>query len=184
MPGGAYDVNVAYNVAPYVTYEIGWDIDTQDWRQPGPAAIEEALAKAEPGDIVLMHDGGGDRSQTIEALRNAIPRMKEEGWSFVTIDELLAIEDAERDYAAEAKPSVEIPQPQEQPTSDTTTDYTAQTPAYGYGYDTTGTYGYTGTDVYSYNAYTNQNQTWSWDTNNYGYSDWGSLEYTTPATGY
>ena len=36
-----------------------------------------------------MHDGGGNRSQTIEALRNALPKLKAQGYKFVTIDELL-----------------------------------------------------------------------------------------------
>ena len=58
--------------------EIGWNID-----------IEEALLSASPGDIILMHDGGGDRQQTVDALRSALPQLKEDGFSFVTIDELL-----------------------------------------------------------------------------------------------
>ena len=37
-----------------------------------------------------MHDGGGDRSQTVEALRQALPVLKEKGYRFVTVDELLA----------------------------------------------------------------------------------------------
>lgn len=40
-----------------------------------------------------MHDGGGDRSQTVEALRIALPYLKEQGFRFVTIDELLAYND-------------------------------------------------------------------------------------------
>ena len=36
-----------------------------------------------------MHDGGGDRSQTIEGLRQALPKLKEQGYSFITVQELL-----------------------------------------------------------------------------------------------
>ena len=36
-----------------------------------------------------MHDGGGDRSQTVEGLRQALPKMKEQGYSFITVQELL-----------------------------------------------------------------------------------------------
>ena len=160
MPGGAYGEDVALNVLPYVTYEIGWDIDTLDWRRPGAAAIEEALGKAESGDVVLMHDGGGDRSQTVEALRNALPRMKAEGWRFVTIDELLAIEDAQHDPAAECKPTVAIPEPEPDASSGTNANAIdgmggmqgATGGAYGYGY---------GTDAYGYGTGT----------------EWGYVEY-------
>ena len=40
-------------------------------------------------NIILMHDGGGDRSQTIEGLRQALPKLKEQGYSFITVQELL-----------------------------------------------------------------------------------------------
>ena len=42
-----------------------------------------------PGDIVLMHDGGGNRKNTIEGLRIALPKLAQDGWKFVTIDELM-----------------------------------------------------------------------------------------------
>ena len=37
-----------------------------------------------------MHDGGGDRSQTVEALRSALPKLAAQGYKFVTVDELMA----------------------------------------------------------------------------------------------
>ena len=88
-PGGNYSADVAYNVREHVTYEIGWDIDTNDWKKPGADAIEAQLLSVQGGNIVLMHDGGGDRTQTIEALRRALPALKEEGWEFVTVEELM-----------------------------------------------------------------------------------------------
>lgn len=60
----------------------------------GADAIAERLLSAKSGDVVLMHDGGGDRSQTIEALKIALPQLKAEGYKFVTIDQLLAYDDA------------------------------------------------------------------------------------------
>lgn len=46
-----------------------WDVDTGDWAMPGSSTIARAvLTRARPGSIVLMHDGGGDRSQTVTAL--------------------------------------------------------------------------------------------------------------------
>lgn len=89
-PGGNYYGSLIDNLKDIVDVEVGWDVDTEDWRRPGAAAIEQAILSAKPGDVVLMHDGGGDRSQTIEGLRNALPKLVQEGYKFVTIDQLMA----------------------------------------------------------------------------------------------
>lgn len=89
-PGGNFHGDIVWTLEPYITAEIGWDIDTEDWRRPGADTIAQRILKAQPGNVVLMHDGGGDRSQTVEALRQALPKLKEEGYKFVTVDELLA----------------------------------------------------------------------------------------------
>ncbi len=88
-PGGNYPLEVWQNTEDLVAAEIGWDIDTEDWRQPGTDTIVNRLKTCTPGDIVLMHDGGGDRSQTIAALDEAIPYLLENGYRFITIDELM-----------------------------------------------------------------------------------------------
>jgi peptidoglycan-N-acetylglucosamine deacetylase len=66
-----------------------WDVDTLDWSKPGVAKILSNM-KREIGQasIVLMHDGGGDRSQTIAALPLMIDWLKAQGYTFVTVDEL------------------------------------------------------------------------------------------------
>lgn len=92
-PGGNFNESTALNLKPLVSAEIGWNIDTEDWRRPGAEAIAEKIKQAKNGSIILMHDGGGDRSQTVEALRIALPYLKEQGFRFVTIDELLAYND-------------------------------------------------------------------------------------------
>lgn len=89
-PGGNFHGSIVWTLEPYITAEIGWNVDTEDWRRPGADAIAQRIMKAQPGDVVLMHDGGGDRSQTVEALKQALPKLKEEGYRFVTIDDLLA----------------------------------------------------------------------------------------------
>jgi len=89
-PGGYYYGDLIYNLHPYVTAEIGWNVDTQDWATPGVDSIVQQIESAQPGYVVLMHDGGGDRSQTVEALQTALPYMVQQGYSFITIDELLA----------------------------------------------------------------------------------------------
>ena len=88
-PGGNFPPEVIANLSPYIASEIGWNIDTQDWQRPGVEAIKEQILSAKPGDIILMHDGGGDRTQTIEALAEALPILKEQGFQFVTIGQLL-----------------------------------------------------------------------------------------------
>lgn len=94
-PGGNFPVKVWRNVSDLVSAEIGWNIDTVDWQKPGADYIVQQILAAEPGSIVLMHDGGGDRSQTVQALRQALPQLKEQGYRFITIDELLEYPAAE-----------------------------------------------------------------------------------------
>jgi peptidoglycan-N-acetylglucosamine deacetylase len=67
-----------------------WDVDTGDWAMPGaPAIATTVLDQARPGSIVLMHDGGGDRSDTVEALPAVIEGLLARGYRFARVDELL-----------------------------------------------------------------------------------------------
>ncbi len=91
-PGGNYYGDIISTLAPYVDAEVGWDIDTEDWRLPGSDAIYEAIMSAKPGQVILMHDGGGDRWQTVEAVKRAVPELVAQGYRLVTVDELLAYE--------------------------------------------------------------------------------------------
>ena len=69
---------------------IQWDIDPRDWALPGVGAIESnVLANAHPGAIVIMHDGGGDRSETLAALPDIIDTLRARGYTFVTVTQLL-----------------------------------------------------------------------------------------------
>lgn len=88
-PGGNFDTSVATDLEGIVTAEIGWNVDTTDWKKTGADVIAQRIQSAGPGNIILMHDGGGDRSQTIEGLRQALPKLKEQGYSFITVQELL-----------------------------------------------------------------------------------------------
>lgn len=89
-PGGNYYGDAIANLEPYVDAEIGWDVDTEDWRLPGEDAIYEAIMSVQPGQVVLMHDGGGDRTQTVKAVQRAVPELVAQGYRLVTVDELLA----------------------------------------------------------------------------------------------
>lgn len=62
---------------------LGWTVDPRDWSRPGVDAIVQAVhAQLRPGGVVLMHDAGGDRSQTVQALHLLIPQLAEMGWTF------------------------------------------------------------------------------------------------------
>jgi peptidoglycan-N-acetylglucosamine deacetylase len=76
---------------------IGQKIDTHDWEQPGgkqiPAKeiINNALSQADDGNIILLHDSGGDRSQTVIALPQIIDDLRQQGYEFVSVPELLGM---------------------------------------------------------------------------------------------
>ncbi|MFJ3084800.1 glycosyltransferase [Streptomyces sp. NPDC086838] len=64
--------------------------DSEDWKRPGVRAIiERATPKHGKGAIILMHDSGGDRSQTVTALGKFLPKMQEQGYSFANLTDAL-----------------------------------------------------------------------------------------------
>jgi peptidoglycan-N-acetylglucosamine deacetylase len=68
---------------------IEWDVDPRDWSRPGTGAIEaRILGSVRNGSIVLMHDGGGPRGQTLAALPTIIGTLKARGYGFVTVAQL------------------------------------------------------------------------------------------------
>ncbi|WP_231978078.1 polysaccharide deacetylase family protein [Streptomyces sp. TLI_053] len=68
-----------------------WDVDAKDWSRPGPGIVADRVLRAVgPGSVVLMHDGGGDRSQTVAALPGVITGLRRRGYRIVGLDELLA----------------------------------------------------------------------------------------------
>ena len=69
------------------------DYDSEDWRRQGVVAtVRHASPPGTAGGIVMFHDGGGDRSQTVAALAELIPRLRERGFRFVTISELAGLD--------------------------------------------------------------------------------------------
>lgn len=66
------------------------DLDTRDWARPGPKAIAEAATpEGTDGAVVMLHDAGGDRKQTIAALDTYIPDMLARGYTFATVSEAM-----------------------------------------------------------------------------------------------
>jgi peptidoglycan-N-acetylglucosamine deacetylase len=67
-----------------------WSLDTDDWQLPGARTIvHRVLSGAKPGSIVLMHDAGGNRSETIAALPKVIRGLRKQGYKLVTVPQLL-----------------------------------------------------------------------------------------------
>lgn len=70
---------------------ILFDVAPDDWENPGIyIVIKRVISSVKPGSIILLHDGGGDRSQTVEATKSIIDILKKDGYSFLTISEMLS----------------------------------------------------------------------------------------------
>jgi peptidoglycan/xylan/chitin deacetylase (PgdA/CDA1 family)/GT2 family glycosyltransferase len=68
------------------------NVDSNDWRLPGVEAIVANSTPAEGGGgVLLMHDGGGDRAQTVAALDRLIPSLLKDGWRIGTVTEVTGI---------------------------------------------------------------------------------------------
>ncbi|RKR90437.1 cellulose synthase/poly-beta-1,6-N-acetylglucosamine synthase-like glycosyltransferase [Micromonospora pisi] len=69
------------------------DVDSGDWQRPGVDAIVAAASRerAGAGAVVLMHDGGGDRSQTLAALDRLLGELTAKGYRFTTVSEGLGV---------------------------------------------------------------------------------------------
>ncbi len=78
-PGGEWSKFVFEAVAAYGLEPLDWDVDPRDWAMPGTKHIVKAMLRARPGEIVLCHDGGGNRSETVKALRKVLPSWKRRG---------------------------------------------------------------------------------------------------------
>jgi len=64
---------------------LAWSVDPRDWSRPGVRAIvRDIVAGTRTGSIILEHDGGGNRSQTVAALQIWLPRLLEAGYQFTT----------------------------------------------------------------------------------------------------
>jgi cellulose synthase/poly-beta-1,6-N-acetylglucosamine synthase-like glycosyltransferase len=74
---------------------IGQRIDPHDWKQidgkqvPTKDIVESVLQQADQGNIILFHDGGGDREHTVEALPQIIDALRAEGYKFVSVADLI-----------------------------------------------------------------------------------------------
>jgi peptidoglycan/xylan/chitin deacetylase (PgdA/CDA1 family) len=84
-PGGAWSQQILNTATEHGMISIDWQVDPRDWARPGATRITDTLLRAQAGDILLCHDGGGDRSETVRALRTVIPALQRRGLTFVAL---------------------------------------------------------------------------------------------------
>jgi peptidoglycan-N-acetylglucosamine deacetylase len=89
-PGGAVNSGVIATAGSLGMRTINWDVDPRDWSTPGTSSIYNTIVgQARPGSIILMHDGGGPRGETLAALPHVIDTLRSRGYGFETVSELL-----------------------------------------------------------------------------------------------
>lgn len=82
-PGGAFTPYSRQIAAARAMRPLGWNVDSKDFDRPGTAAMVATVKNELPnGPTILFHDGGGDRSQTVSALRELLPWLKQQGYAF------------------------------------------------------------------------------------------------------
>lgn len=81
---------------PFQMWQMGkklimWDLDSEDYRDDrSPDDIaRRVIERARPGSIVVMHDGGGDRSRTVAATELILSTLTQRGYRFQTVSELI-----------------------------------------------------------------------------------------------
>ncbi len=89
-PYGDYDESVLRTARSLGLSTVLWNVDPADYTLPGTAAIEaRVLAQVRPGSIIISHDGGGPRGQTLAAYPGIIRKLRARGYRIVTVLELL-----------------------------------------------------------------------------------------------
>jgi peptidoglycan/xylan/chitin deacetylase (PgdA/CDA1 family) len=85
-PYDAFNATVLNEVAARGMTTMSYSVDSKDWTRPGVGAIVQAVVGAAfPGAVVGLHDGGGDRSETVAALPQIITQLRAKGYAFVSI---------------------------------------------------------------------------------------------------
>jgi peptidoglycan-N-acetylglucosamine deacetylase len=82
-PEGRWTQRVLDLAAAHGMQPLGWSIDPDDWRRPGVGVIvDQVQRQVRPGAVILFHDGGGPRDQTVAALEQLLPWLVEQGYRF------------------------------------------------------------------------------------------------------
>ncbi|MBW4620439.1 MAG: polysaccharide deacetylase family protein [Cyanosarcina radialis HA8281-LM2] len=104
-PGGVLNNGLAHQAKKQKYLVAMWSADSKDYSRPSvPTLVRNVLKDAKPGGMLLLHDGGGDRSHTVQALPQIIADLRSQGYQFVTVPELLEIADKELKASKLPKP--------------------------------------------------------------------------------
>jgi len=89
-PYGLWNSTTVSLLKQYRMFMVPWTIDTSDYRLPGTdSIINTIMSGAKPGAIFLMHDAGGNRVETIEALPKIVAGLRAKGYKLVTVPKLI-----------------------------------------------------------------------------------------------
>src|SRR5690606_31950048 len=91
-PYNLYPQNLLNQIALLEMTPVSWNVDPMDWRTTDKDIIvKRILDEVQPGSIILLHDGPPDlsRARTLEALPSIISELKNQGYKFVTVTQLL-----------------------------------------------------------------------------------------------
>jgi peptidoglycan/xylan/chitin deacetylase (PgdA/CDA1 family) len=89
-PDGAVNSGLISRAHAQHLVTVNWEVDPRDWAEPGVSAIaSNVISNAHNGSIVVMHDGGGNRSETVAALPAILSHFRHRGYKFVPVAELL-----------------------------------------------------------------------------------------------
>jgi peptidoglycan/xylan/chitin deacetylase (PgdA/CDA1 family) len=89
-PYGAVSPEVLKQAEDAKLLSVLWDVDTVDWTRPGTEQIvQTTVSNAQPGSIILLHDGGGDRATTVAAIPRIVKELRAKGYEFATVGDLV-----------------------------------------------------------------------------------------------
>ena len=89
-PYGAFSSQVLKQVTSLGLTTVIWNVRATDWAKPGVDVISErVIERTGSGAIILLHDGGGDRSETVAALPTIIEELQRCGFEFVTLEQMM-----------------------------------------------------------------------------------------------
>lgn len=108
-PYGAYDHQTLALLHRYRMLMVMWTVDSDDYERPGvPEIVHNVLSAVRPGAIILLHDAGGNRLQTVAAIPRIVRALRARGYRLVTVPRLLLDDPAPRDQDSVPAPKAGV----------------------------------------------------------------------------
>ena len=91
-PYGAKSTSLIGIARSHGLLTVNWDVDPSDWSRPGAGSIvSRVMSQVRPGSIILLHDGGGERSQSVAATDSILRQLGKRGYRVVSVEKLLGL---------------------------------------------------------------------------------------------